>query len=484
MSPAATEFLTPATAFSRSSSRSPRSTGSFIIPSPIKIDGSKCPLSFKNSFDSLMSTNHQIAALSLSSFATGKLANCAMNLPKTPPRKRSSSDDDRSESPLRKIKKSTSPEVPGSLSPRKSARTLIPKFAVSPDSDLLRFLVKNRLDDECSRDSGFESNDSSGISSARSSETGSVAGSFPPTKAVNSKRCNWKNCLEPDIGEAVDIWDHLNAKHVETCRPVSGRGRKKCDGKFCCLWVGCKAFNTPPTRGDQAQRFSWLESHVLEKHGGPKPHRCILEGCSDRFASKVSLNTHLASSHLGNECSRNKQNSIETDKILPVCNVSFSDDMNVPSSTTKIQDTGISSAKVDTKVKLDLIIRRRKLRNNGSGNHRPLDKYYIDFTDQCTVNQLIYKVAQWDRRLSKATYSEQQRKLGANNSVAYLSGSKGHRMNSQRKSTFPNAKRPSHQTVERQSNTTGIQGHLALIFPNTVGAKLNRIKMRIHAQKG
>ncbi|XP_037087730.1 zinc finger protein jing homolog [Pollicipes pollicipes] len=48
---------------------------------------------------------------------------------------------------------------------------------------------------------------------------------------------------------------------------------------------GCKVFDRPGSA-------AWLERHVLT-HGGSKPFRCIVNGCSQRFASQSMLERHV-----------------------------------------------------------------------------------------------------------------------------------------------------------------------------------------------
>ncbi|XP_037070296.1 zinc finger protein jing-like, partial [Pollicipes pollicipes] len=52
-----------------------------------------------------------------------------------------------------------------------------------------------------------------------------------------------------------------------------------------CLWQGCKVFDRPGSA-------AWLERHVLT-HGGSKPFRCIVDGCSQRFSSQSVLERHV-----------------------------------------------------------------------------------------------------------------------------------------------------------------------------------------------
>ena len=63
-------------------------------------------------------------------------------------------------------------------------------------------------------------------------------------------------------------------------------------GKYHCLWVGCKVYSAPSTS------FSWLCNHVTS-HGGKKPFICMVDGCTQRFSSQLSLSRHV-NSHFKN----------------------------------------------------------------------------------------------------------------------------------------------------------------------------------------
>lgn len=61
--------------------------------------------------------------------------------------------------------------------------------------------------------------------------------------------------------------------------------------KYVCLWKGCRVYGKPS--------FSkpWLERHALEMHSGPKPFKCIWEGCAQRFKNQSARERHV-NSHL------------------------------------------------------------------------------------------------------------------------------------------------------------------------------------------
>lgn len=57
--------------------------------------------------------------------------------------------------------------------------------------------------------------------------------------------------------------------------------------KFVCLWRGCKVFGKP------SMSRHWIERHVLESHSGPKPFKCIVDGCGQRFRTQNQLEKHV-----------------------------------------------------------------------------------------------------------------------------------------------------------------------------------------------
>lgn len=57
--------------------------------------------------------------------------------------------------------------------------------------------------------------------------------------------------------------------------------------QFVCLWRGCKVFGKP------SSSRQWIERHVLEQHSGPKPFKCIVDSCGQRFKTQISLERHV-----------------------------------------------------------------------------------------------------------------------------------------------------------------------------------------------
>nr|XP_026693233.1 zinc finger protein isoform X1 [Ciona intestinalis] len=190
-----------------------------------------------------------------------------------------------------------------------------------PSSPLLP-LLRDKLDvsstasdDEMnvdSPDSGFESATPSGISNSDFFDESSKSDDFsrapktpvsrtssldcdiiedtrlcltpPPKPEVKPKpqaerivhRCAWDACSSVFI-TSRDLHDHICSVHVDTTTK-----------RFCCLWSGCKVYNTP------ARSVEWLKQHV-GRHTGTKRFRCLLDGCDASFNSQNGLARHVPS---------------------------------------------------------------------------------------------------------------------------------------------------------------------------------------------
>lgn len=66
--------------------------------------------------------------------------------------------------------------------------------------------------------------------------------------------------------------------------------------QFVCLWRGCKVFGKP------SSSRQWIERHVLEQHSGPKPFKCIVDSCGQRFKTQISLERHVNTHFRANNC--------------------------------------------------------------------------------------------------------------------------------------------------------------------------------------
>ncbi|GAB0095607.1 hypothetical protein DMENIID0001_110050 [Sergentomyia squamirostris] len=109
--------------------------------------------------------------------------------------------------------------------------------------------------------------------------------------------CYWDQCTAR-FDSSSKLLDHLQTQHVSP-QTVP----------FSCLWAGCKVHSR------QSCSRRWLEGHVLS-HGGPKPFKCIFDGCGQRFGTRVALEKHV-NSHLNTtENSNNSSNKRSSD--LPV----------------------------------------------------------------------------------------------------------------------------------------------------------------------
>jgi hypothetical protein len=88
---------------------------------------------------------------------------------------------------------------------------------------------------------------------------------------LNNGVCGWNEC-DDKFELNSQLMDHLQTRHINTQT-----------GPYVCLWAACKVHSK------ESVSRSWLERHVLSCHGSEKLlHKCIVEGCSMRFGSKVS----------------------------------------------------------------------------------------------------------------------------------------------------------------------------------------------------
>ena len=114
-------------------------------------------------------------------------------------------------------------------------------------------------------------------------------------KSVDDKfkeiiKCKWQGC-EKDV-EIQHLLEHLMVRFESTLKfnfdknsvqnvHIATQKTEGPEGKFRCLWTGCKVFSTSSTS------YTWLTRHVT-KHVGSKPFLCIVDGCRQRFGSQVS----------------------------------------------------------------------------------------------------------------------------------------------------------------------------------------------------
>jgi hypothetical protein len=88
---------------------------------------------------------------------------------------------------------------------------------------------------------------------------------------LNNGVCGWDDCDDKFELNTL-LMDHLQTRHINSQT-----------GPYVCLWTACKVHSK------ESVSRSWLERHVLSCHGSEKLlHKCIVEGCSLRFGSKVS----------------------------------------------------------------------------------------------------------------------------------------------------------------------------------------------------
>ena len=99
-----------------------------------------------------------------------------------------------------------------------------------------------------------------------------------PPPPPEDLQCRWQGCMV--LLPEGKLLDHLEVEHVEP--QISGRD----DEEYMCLWEPCKVMGKPSCS------LSWLKRHILT-HGGNKPHKCMIEGCGQRFTTQVNIQTTL-----------------------------------------------------------------------------------------------------------------------------------------------------------------------------------------------
>uniref|UniRef100_H2Y5N1 C2H2-type domain-containing protein n=1 Tax=Ciona savignyi TaxID=51511 RepID=H2Y5N1_CIOSA len=99
-----------------------------------------------------------------------------------------------------------------------------------------------------------------------------------PTPKIENvvHKCHWDACSSV-FPISRELHDHICSDHVDTSTK-----------RFCCLWSGCKVYNTP------ARSIEWLKQHV-GRHTGTKRFRCLLDGCDASFNSQNGLARHVPS---------------------------------------------------------------------------------------------------------------------------------------------------------------------------------------------
>ncbi|XP_058065777.1 zinc finger protein jing homolog [Anopheles bellator] len=110
--------------------------------------------------------------------------------------------------------------------------------------------------------------------------------------------CYWRDC-DSKFDSASQLVDHLAAAHINT----------QTGPTYACLWDGCKVHNKECTK------FNWLEQHV-RSHGCTKLHKCIVEGCGMRFATRTTFVKHVHGHFAGADSNGSGKRS-STDPPVP-----------------------------------------------------------------------------------------------------------------------------------------------------------------------
>lgn len=152
---------------------------------------------------------------------------------------------------------------------------------------------------------------------------------------------------------------------------------------YVCLWQGCKVY------GKSSLCKSWLENHVLQ-HSGPKPFRCIVENCGQRFKTRALLEKHV-NNHFANsncDCTNPLECIHQQDNINSKYNYDLSltgqmlkhNKSGLANNLAVASPTGTPSKTLKKKKKL-----KRRLVNVKTNN---------DLFDDCTMHCLKYSLIQ------------------------------------------------------------------------------------------
>nr|XP_027204116.1 uncharacterized protein LOC113797864 isoform X2 [Dermatophagoides pteronyssinus]XP_027204117.1 uncharacterized protein LOC113797864 isoform X2 [Dermatophagoides pteronyssinus] len=174
-------------------------------------------------------------------------------------------------------------------------------------------------EEDCSNSSTEDDNQSSKISSMatrrRSRRFQSDSGCSSMMSADNyqfsSRRSSKKNSMNDDSS---------NNEKLE---------------KFVCLWRGCKVFGKP------SLSRNWIERHVLEQHSGPKPFKCIVDGCGQRFRTQNQLEKHVNMHFKSNPSQQQQSLPPDLKQISMMKNIPRS-----PSSSSFLLNSSFSSSSI------------------------------------------------------------------------------------------------------------------------------------------
>ena len=101
-----------------------------------------------------------------------------------------------------------------------------------------------------------------------------------PIEVTVMVRCMWQHCTST-IAPSQSLLEHIQTAHVAFQASSSAGADTRVDESYSCQWEGCKV------KGKKSASRTWLEKHVLS-HGGPKPFRCFVDSCEQRFNSQVT----------------------------------------------------------------------------------------------------------------------------------------------------------------------------------------------------
>uniref|UniRef100_A0A915JH78 C2H2-type domain-containing protein n=1 Tax=Romanomermis culicivorax TaxID=13658 RepID=A0A915JH78_ROMCU len=177
----------------------------------------------------------------------------------------------------------------------------------------------NKNHDQNSCDSGFESCPGSSVdpkSPVFPVIVGSSSSDDLDDDHVTGIACVWADCemrlnitvnysandeqpsSSNDERDFYELHEHVMENHVRILRTNKQSSSCKTSGcekskqsssppNYACMWRGCRFYE------QHCKSYEWLENHVLEKHGGPRPYRCVVEDCTQRFTSRFYLEKHV-----------------------------------------------------------------------------------------------------------------------------------------------------------------------------------------------
>uniref|UniRef100_A0AC34R061 C2H2-type domain-containing protein n=1 Tax=Panagrolaimus sp. JU765 TaxID=591449 RepID=A0AC34R061_9BILA len=104
--------------------------------------------------------------------------------------------------------------------------------------------------------------------------------------------CAWDSC-DKKYEYENDVYDHVINEHVSNLYPKSPKENTN-NESLVCQWDECEM---TMTRGDPIKKYDWLVSHISKHLPTAQPHKCIFDGCQQRFKTSTQMASHVRNSH-------------------------------------------------------------------------------------------------------------------------------------------------------------------------------------------